>query len=162
MALLLIACRGLSKSGFEFSHSRSFAVLIGIAAVSLTLNAVLAVSLARKGARPSALPHLMLSILLGGLTLSAFQLPVFHEATVRSRTSKAEENVQNALHKYQDARYTLPADPFRNRGPIETDRQPNGFFKAWSIGPDQKDQHGRIRYDATNGIISAGDIVAHN
>lgn len=29
----------------------------------------------------------------------------------------------------------------------------------WSIGPDQKNNHGRITYDPTNGSTSAGDIV---
>jgi hypothetical protein len=32
--------------------------------------------------------------------------------------------------------------------------------RVWSLGPDGADQEGRMRYDPSNGSVSAGDIVA--
>lgn len=48
----------------------------------------------------------------------------------------------------------IPEDPFRDV-PLQTNS--NG---AWySYGPDKDDQGGKIPYDATNGTMSAGDVV---
>jgi hypothetical protein len=49
-----------------------------------------------------------------------------------------------------------PVDPFTSQ-PLRFDSHEP--YRCYSLGPDKKDQHGRVTYDSTNGTVSAGDIV---
>ena len=52
----------------------------------------------------------------------------------------------------------LPIDPFSGGGlryqPGEVPQQ----VTAYSVGPDMEDNSGQLRYDASNGTFSAGDV----
>lgn len=53
---------------------------------------------------------------------------------------------------------TIPADPFKPEDALKHRGLSDGF-ECYSVGPDLKDDGGRIEYDPTNGTVSRGDIV---
>ena len=87
--------------------------------------------------------------------------PGFLEALVRADVSK----VKNAQRSFLEAVATnaaqpLPPDTFQTTASLHAERDSEGHWKVWSVGPDKIDDHAMLVYDSTNGTVSTGDIVA--
>jgi len=118
--------------------------------------------------------------------LAVISVPNFLEAQVRSKVSRARTDLRSlamAVEAYfvdnnippermerlyqGPVKYISapPMDPFATYSSgqpylhyLRAD-DPPWYWIAYSIGPDQIDNGGRIVYDPTNGTISAGDII---
>jgi hypothetical protein len=55
--------------------------------------------------------------------------------------------------------HAIPADRFSPDGKIYKYESSKDGWKLWSIGPDGKDDKGKLEYDPSNGLRSTGDII---
>lgn len=83
-------------------------------------------------------------------------LPNYQEALTRTDVSAANVNLGVAGLDAVLGNQTTATDPFANE-PLKT-VQADDEITIYSVGPDRTDQRASVRYDPTNGTLSAGDI----
>ena len=121
--------------------------------------------------------------------LAAIAVPNFLAAQTRAKVGRAKADMRalaTALeayrvdaNRYPPAFYTILAleDRWKHvttpvayideigRDPYSPDEAPFRYeakddgWKVWSVGPDGKDDQGKVAYDSTNGAASAGDVI---
>lgn len=93
----------------------------------------------------------------------AYLTALFPDVFTSARTGvpKDASNPPFYMHNYE----VLYLGKLQAKGHVEehffrlTSEQRAKQWTCWSFGPDGKDNHGVVQYDATNGTISAGDLM---
>jgi hypothetical protein len=86
-------------------------------------------------------------------------LPNIPYAPIKAKVAMAYADLRAIARRGQTNAEPFPPDLYAKDGSSYRVILRDGEWLVYSVGPDGKDDNATIRYDPTNGLESAGDII---